>query len=113
MPLLAAAIQGAFGFALNNVAERRKAGTVPKRFVDVHFRRLMDDPVETIRRAYAGMERSFDPEHADRIRAYLADKPKGKFGVHHYSPEDWGLTASGLREALAPYIEFFGVDLED
>ncbi|MCH2186915.1 sulfotransferase [Myxococcota bacterium] len=112
LPLLATAIQGAFGFALNNVAERRKAGSVPSRFVDVHFRRLMEDPVDTIRRAYAGMERPFDPEHADRILAYLADKPKGKFGVHQYSPEDWGLSARGLREALAPYIDFFGVELE-
>ena len=112
LPLLVAAIQGAFGFALNHVAERRKAGSVPKRFVDIHFRRLMDDPVDAIRQAYSGMERSFDPEHADRILAYLADKPKGKFGVHQYSPEDWGLTATGLREALAPYIDFFGVELE-
>ncbi|MDG2051980.1 MAG: sulfotransferase [Myxococcota bacterium] len=112
LPLLASAIQGAFGFALNNVAERRQEGSVPDRFVDVHFRQLMADPVEAIRRAYAGMERSLDPEHADRILAYLADKPKGKFGVHRYSAEDWGLTVEGLRTHLARYIDFFGVELE-
>lgn len=112
LPLLVQAIQGAFGFALNNVAERRGAGSVPDRFVDVHFRNMMKDPVETIRAAYAGMGRPFDPEHGERILAYLADKPKGKFGVHHYAPEDWGLTADGLRSALAPYIEHFRVELE-
>ena len=42
----------------------------------------------------------------------LAEKPKGKFGVHPYAPEDWGLTADGLRESLAPYIDHFGVELE-
>lgn len=112
LPLLVQAIQGAFGFALNNVAERRAAGTLPERFVDVHFRSMMKDPVETLRRAYAGMGRAFGPEHAERILAYLADKPKGKFGVHHYAPEDWGLTAEGLRTTLAPYVDHFGVELE-
>ena len=112
VPMLVAAIQGAFGFALNNVAERRAAGSVPDRFVDVHFRRMMEDPVQTIRTAYEGMGRAFNAEHGERILAYLADKPKGKFGVHQYAPEDWGLTAKGLRSNLAPYIKFFGVELE-
>ena len=46
------------------------------------------------------------------IPAYLASKPKGKFGVHHYTPEEWGFSAEGLRENLAPYIDHFGVALE-
>ena len=112
VPMLVTAIQGAFGFALNNVAERRAAGSVPDRFVDVHFRRMMEDPVQAIRTAYEGMGRPFNAEHGERILAYLADKPKGKFGVHQYAPEDWGLTAEGLRTHLAPYIESFGVELE-
>jgi hypothetical protein len=112
LPLLAAAIQGAFGFALNNVAERRAAGSLPDRFVDVHFTRLLRDPVETIRGAYDAMGRPFSDEHAERIVRYLREKPKGKFGTHHYAPEDWGLTAAGLREALRPYIEHFDVVLE-
>ena len=40
---------------------------------------------------------------------YLAHKPKGKFGVHRYQPEDWGFTAESLRAALAPYIDHYGV----
>ena len=82
VPMLVAAIQGAFGFALNNVAERRAAGSVPDRFVDVHFRRMMEDPVQTIRTAYEGMGRAFNAEHGERILAYLADKPKGNATLH-------------------------------
>ena len=105
-------IEGVFGFALNNSALLRENGTVPARFVDVHFRDLLKDPVETLRRAYGAMERPFGDEHAERIRRYLADKPRGKFGTHHYTPEEWGYTAEGLRKTLAPYIEHFGVALE-
>jgi hypothetical protein len=58
------------------------------------------------------MGRPFGDEHAERIRAYVRDKPKGKFGTHHYTPEDWGFDATALRREVAPYIEHFGVTLE-
>jgi hypothetical protein len=112
LTVLAAAIEGAFAFALNNVAELRRRGASPLRFVDVHFQRLLKDPVETMRHAYATLGRDFTREHGERIRRYLAQKPQGKFGKHRYSPEEWGFTARALREHLAPYIEYFGVELE-
>jgi hypothetical protein len=65
-----------------------------------------------LREAYGRMGRAFGEEHAERIRAYVRDKPKGKFGTHHYTPEDWGFDAIMLRRELAPYIEHFGVTLE-
>jgi hypothetical protein len=113
LDLLAATIAGVFGFALNDVAERRARGELPDRFVDVHFRALLRDPVGSLRAAYERMGRRFSDEHAEAIRNYLAEKPKGKFGVHQYTPEQWGFRAAGLRASLAPYISHFGVALED
>jgi hypothetical protein len=113
LPALAAAIEAAFTYALNHSVELRGSGTVRDRFVDVHFDRLMRAPVETLREAYGRMGRDLGREHADRIVAYLRDKPKGKFGTHHYTPEEWGFTAGGLRRALSPYVEHFGIALED
>lgn len=108
---LAAAIEAAFTYALNHSVEVR-SGAMGDRFVDVHFDRLMRAPVETLREAYAKMGRDLRPEHADRIVAYLRDKPKGKFGTHHYSAEDWGFDVASLRQNLAPYVEHFGITLE-
>ncbi len=113
VPSLAAAIEGIFSFALNQSVELRKTGAVPDRFVDIHFREMMKDPVATIRAAYDTMEREFSDEHGERIRVYLAEKPKGKFGTHQYTPEEWGFTAARLQEQMAPYIAHFGVELED
>lgn len=112
LDMLRTVIDAVFGNALNNSVALRESGTVPRRFVDVHFTELLKDPVETLRGAYAGMERDFTAEHAERIRAYLAEKPKGKFGVHRYTPEEWGFTREDLHVQLAPYIEHFGVQLE-
>jgi hypothetical protein len=112
LDMLRAVIDGVFGNALNDSVTLRESGGLPKRFVDVHFLKLLKEPVETLRRAYASMERDFTPEHGERIRAYLADKPKGKFGVHRYTPEEWGFTREDLHDRLAPYINHYGVELE-
>ena len=106
-------VQAVFAAGLNGSVDLRTSGAVPaERFVDVHFTELMGDPVSTMRAAYARMGRDFTDNHAAAVLDYLAHKPKGKFGVHRYQPEDWGFTAESLREAMAPYIDHFGVTSE-
>lgn len=109
---LAQAIEMAFSYALNHSVELRTSGPYTDRFVDVHFERMMRDPVREVGQAYERMGRRMTGEHAERIRTYLRDKPKGKFGTHRYAPEDWGFTAESLRASLAPYVAHFGVALE-
>ena len=106
-------IQAVFAAGLNGSVDLRTSGAVPaERFVDVHFTELMSDPVSTLRAAYARMGRDFTDDHAAAVLDYLVHKPKGKFGVHRYQPEDWGFTAESLREAMAPYIDHFNVTRE-
>ena len=103
-------ILAVFAAGLNGSVDIRASGMVPAdRFVDIHFTELMSDPVATLRAAYARMGRDFTDDHATAVLDYLAHKPKGKFGVHRYQPEDWGYTAESLRTAMAPYIDHFGV----
>lgn len=107
------AIGMSFTGGLNSVTERRAAGDWPDRFQDVPFQGLIQGPVEALRAVYGGMGRAFTEAHASRIQNYLAEKPRGKFGVHKYTPEEWGFTAPELRGGLAPYIQAFDVALED
>ncbi len=110
---MAEVILAVFTAGLNGSIDLRASGAVPaERFVDVHFAELMSDPVATLRAAYAKMGRDFTDDHAAAVLDYLANKPKGKFGVHRYQPEDWGFTAESLRAALAPYIDHYGVASE-
>ena len=110
---LAAGIDMSFGEALNQIALRRDRGELPDRFVDIHFKDLLADPVATLGAAYEKMGRPFQPQHAARITQYLAEKPRGKFGTHKYTPEEWGFQKDDLRKRMQPYIETFGVALED
>lgn len=96
-----------------HVRQRREKGELPAQFVDLHFTDQMRDPVAAIEGAYRQIGRPFASDHASRIRDYLAHKPKNKYGKHRYEPEDWGYTKAEIRERTRPYIEAFGVALED
>jgi Sulfotransferase family len=101
------------GILLFALMQREQAGTLPGRLVHVQFADLMRDPVAAIERMYGELGRAFRPEHADKIRDYLAHKPKGKFGAHKYSAEDWGLDSARIRRESAPYMEYYRVPRED
>lgn len=96
-----------------HIQNRRKTGDLPDRLVDIHFLDQMRDPVEAIRRVYGEMDRPFESTHADRIQSYLANKPKGKHGTHHYDVADWGYTEAEVREKTSAYVEAYDVALED
>ena len=51
--------------------------------------------------------------HEERIRKYLRDKPKGKFGAHRYDFADFGLEPGAIRETYAGYVEHYGIARED
>ena len=95
------------------LANRRAAGELPDRIVDSHFSDLVADPVTAVEKLYGRMDRPFLAEHADAIRRYTAVKPKGKFGKHKYSPEEWGFDPVKLREKMLPYTDYYGIELEE
>ena len=107
-------VTAAFAAALNDSADLRVSGAVPaERLVEVHYTELVSDPRAALGAALDQMGLPFSDSYAAAVLDYLAHKPKGKYGVHRYEPEDWGLTADGLRAATARYIEYFGVAQED
>ncbi len=51
-------------------------------------------------------------EATDRIRAYLAAKPRGRHGAHSYRFEDLGLDHAEMRAKFANYMSHFNVPEE-
>ena len=68
----------------------------------------MEKPVLTL----AHLAMPFPDEMAESVPAYLADKPKGKFGPHRYEASRLGFDESTLRVDFASYIDHCGVALE-
>jgi hypothetical protein len=98
--------------AMLNAAASPDAALPPGQVAEVQYLDLVADPVATIDTALEALGVTPDPRLPDRVREYLAARPQGHKGVHHYSLEEYGLDAGEIRSELAPYIEAFEITPE-
>jgi hypothetical protein len=91
--------------AERGMAAREKCD--PARFVDVRYRDFTKDPLATARRIYGAFGLDLTPAAEEAMRAHVDAHPQNKHGTHDYSLDQFGLTAEGVRERLAAYIERF------
>jgi hypothetical protein len=77
-------------------------------FYDVSYHDVMADPVRTVERIYERFGRKLSETAAENIRAWVADNPQTKHGVHKHAPEDFGLEADAVNRRFAGYRERFG-----
>lgn len=100
--------------ALDRAVEVREDGTIPPdRVLDVSFADYLRDPVGVVRSIYDYLGRELTPDVETRIRAFLAENSREKYGLHRYSFEDTGLDPGELLERTLRYREYFGVEPED
>lgn len=104
---------GTFKYLLELGVQLRKAGALPeKQIVDSHYLDLMSDPVANLRRIYEQLALAWPNGHDERIRTYLREKPKAKFGAHTYKYEELGLDVAVVREQFAAYVAHYGIRAE-
>jgi hypothetical protein len=82
------------------------------RFVDVHHRDLIADPMREVRRVYEfiGCELSLAVEQA--LLDWQVENRSGAHGTHRYTPEQFGLRADQLRTDYDFYVKHFDIALE-
>jgi hypothetical protein len=94
----------------NAVAARKRLGE--DRFIDVHHRDLVADPMGTLRRVYDALGLEISPEFEAALLVWQEANGPGAHGKHHYTPEEFGLTADQVRSDYAFYIEHFDIHVE-
>ena len=75
----------------------------------VHYDALMADPVTSVKRLYESFGDEVSDEHARRMAALLADRPKDMFGRHRYDPADFGWTYAEINTEYSDYISRYDV----
>jgi hypothetical protein len=95
---------------LEQVEAAREA--VPDQFHDVRFTDLMREPVAAVRGVYEKFSMPFEAEHEERIRSYLAAKPRAKHGRHEYKIDALGVDVARERERFRGYQNRFSVESE-
>ncbi len=82
------------------------------RFIDFGFREMQSDPIDSVRRLYAWLGEDYSAEAEASMKQWRADNPREKQGEHRYEPEDFGLSAEGLRARFSFYTDRFDVPLD-
>lgn len=79
---------------------------------DIQYTEQLRDPIGQMRKLYAHFGEPLTSEAEAAMVKLLADNPQGKHGKHTYSLEEFGLTASGVRQHFRDYCERFQIPLK-
>lgn len=82
---------------------RSRDPELDRRFLDIGYQDLVEDPMGTVRRIYAHVGAELEPEVESSMHRYLLENPQGRYGTHVYDPVDLGLDVDDLRERFGAY----------
>jgi len=82
-------------------ADAALRNTTSSLVIEVRYRDLVRDPVQSIRAVYDTVGLTFSEELEQGITRWLRANPKDAKGVHAYRLEDFGLTAPIVEKRLA------------
>lgn len=100
---------------LHTMAERAvsaRAKGDSRRFVDVHYARLVADPLAVVESLYARAGVPLSPSARGAMERWLAQNPQHKAGKHAYALADYGLDRAQVEARFGRYLERFGVERE-
>ncbi len=94
--------------AIGRALHSRDLGCAPaERFLDLYYVDLLADPVAAVQKVYAHFDLPFPEGMKERIHEFLHQNPKDRFGEHHYSLEEFGLSLEEETRRYAIYRERF------
>ena len=79
----------------------------PGRFVDVHFKAMLTDPLTEARRVLTELGLTPGPADDAAWEAYLEQNRAERHGTHDYTAETFGLSDEQLARDFAPYLEAY------
>jgi hypothetical protein len=95
---------------LERVMQLRDEGVVrPESIADVRYEDLIEDPLRAVRGVYAHFALPLGDEAVRRMSAYVASKPRHKFGRHDY---DASVAAAAERPLFERYQRRYGISNE-
>lgn len=93
---------------IEHALEVRRAGPYPDAvFYDMFFSDFVADQFAVVRDIYEAFDLPMTDAGAARMQAFIADNPKGKHGLHLYTPEEYGIDPDVVRRDFRFYIDEF------
>ena len=82
------------------IGARVLASADPRRFRDLHYEELVENPIAAVRGVYEYFGYEYGDIFENNMREWLAGNPKDKHGRHRYSLADYGLTREEVKGAF-------------
>ncbi len=89
-----------------NLAARRRLPA--DQILDIDFDEIVSDPITVVRRIFAARGQHLDDVDTQTMLRWDSDNPAGKHGVHHYSLQQYDLSADSVHGAFSDYYATFG-----
>jgi hypothetical protein len=86
---------------------RDTGGAAPEQFVDLVYADFASDPLAHVRRIYSEFGMTLAPAVETRMRRFLVDTPKEKYGAHRYTLAEFGLDPEEEGERYRTYRDRF------
>lgn len=93
------------GYMLDKALDYRLKNNNPGKFTDIYYEDLVRHSEEELSRIYAG-NGGLAPDLIARFRDHEMRHPHRKYGTHHYSLADFGLTEADIDKHTLRYQEF-------
>jgi len=91
---------------IDHVMAVRSSQSYPQAtFYDMYFPDFVADQFAVVSDIYAALGLPMTDEAAVRMKAFIADNPKGKHGLHLYTPEEYGIDPEVVRRDFRAYID--------
>ncbi len=102
-----------FGTALQRGVVSREDPGVESRFLDIAYRDLVRDPVETVRRIYDRFDLPWTAAFDERLKLHIKKRRGTGHGKHIYDPAEFDIDALNLPDRFPEYRARFGDLLAD
>ncbi|MEZ5568682.1 MAG: sulfotransferase [Halioglobus sp.] len=84
----------------------------PARVLDVGFNAVCADPLAVVESIYCHFGFHLSDASRDRMRAYLRQHPRNRYGEHRYTPGSYGLDAGLEARLFGKYLQRFATCLD-
>lgn len=92
-----------------SIEQRSNNKSLNNRITDIYFSDLMENPTATLESCYKKLNIEYTDQTKCQITEYLNDRPREKYGKHHYQLTDFGLTEKALREKFKFYTDYYQI----
>lgn len=75
-----------------------------KRFFDINFKELIDDPSGTVKKIYDYFGYDFTEEYQQKIEDYINNQPRNNYSRPSYSMDELELTEDDINQKFESYI---------